>query len=213
MGTALFLLHVSARYCSLEFFGYSFPGLGCVLSHVCVDQYSHEYLQGLLAALWVLFLCAALLPGTLSCELQLLWSPWTTALSPQLGEDTKLCLNATFLLCGLDTPTAVTGAMVELTSIFFSSFRYHRPSVLDAQCLKTIVLCILSSNLAFSGRRVSLVFVFPSWPETKVYPELYLLYKAFYIHCLIFSLTIFLAFEGFLNSHLWIRKLRPRVRT
>ena len=80
--------------------------------------------------------------------------------------------------------------MIHVT--FSSSLRCHCPSLLDAQCLKAIVLCIL----IISGRRASLVPASPCWLEVEVFPGLWLLLKTF-LRFSYFILTVPLSCEVF----------------
>lgn len=148
-----------------------FPGVFLVVLSLALDGFCHMVHWPVLW--WMLAgnpcgslynFCLAFCPMNFHC----FGLPGLPALSPQLGENTKLCLNSTFPLWGLDTRCNWGNCRAHLN--FFSSFRYHCSSLLDSQCLKTIVLCILPSNLAFSGRRGSLFSVSSSWLEAKVYP-------------------------------------------
>lgn len=60
-----------------------------------------------------------------------------------------------------------TGIIIELTPLV-STLWDHSPVLPDVQCLKTVVLYILSSFLIILGCWVNSVRVTPSWPEAEL---------------------------------------------
>lgn len=124
-------------------------------------------------------------------------------LSAQRRENTKLCLRPPSCPVAWILSQGCNWGNWMIHVTFSSSLRCHCPSLLDAQCLKAIVLCIL----IISGRRASLVPASPYWLEVEVFPGLWLLLKTF-LHLSYFIVAVPLSCEVFFILTLGIRKLR-----